>query len=85
MRRTRDLAIAEPQAALAWLEDKRPRPRRRRAACFSPLKIIECVQAAVQLPFDEGLARERALFIECLDSPQRAGLIHAFFAEREVA
>ena len=43
------------------------------------------MQAAVQLPFDEGLARERALFIECLDSPQRAGLIHAFFAEREVA
>jgi 3-hydroxyacyl-CoA dehydrogenase len=23
--------------------------------------------------------------MECLDSPQRAGLIHAFFAEREVA
>ncbi|OZA54507.1 MAG: hypothetical protein B7X79_17825, partial [Acidovorax sp. 17-64-282] len=41
-------------------------------------------QAAVQLPFDEGMARERALFLECLDSPQRAGLIHAFFAEREV-
>src|SRR5690606_6008070 len=31
------------------------------------------------------LARERALFLECLDSPQRAGLVHAFFAEREVA
>ena len=85
MRRTRDLAIAEPQAALAWLEEQRPRLGEEARGLFSPLKIIECVQAAVQLPFDEGLARERALFIECLDSPNAPGLIHAFFAEREVA
>lgn len=85
VRRTRDLAIAEPQAALAWLEEQKTETAKKARGLFSPLKIIECVQAAVQLPFDEGLARERALFIECLDSPQRAGLIHAFFAEREVA
>lgn len=85
VRRTRDLAIAEPQAALAWLEEQKAETTKKARGLFSPLKIIECVQAAVQLPFDEGLARERALFIECLDSPQRAGLIHAFFAEREVA
>lgn len=85
VRRTRDLAIAEPQAALAWLEEQKAETAKKARGLFSPLKIIECVQAAVQLPFDEGLSRERALFIECLDSPQRAGLIHAFFAEREVA
>lgn len=85
VRRTRDLAIVEPQAALAWLEEQKAETAKKARGLFSPLKIIECVQAAVQLPFDEGLARERALFIECLDSPQRAGLIHAFFAEREVA
>ncbi|AOG23013.1 3-hydroxyacyl-CoA dehydrogenase NAD-binding domain-containing protein [Acidovorax sp. RAC01] len=84
VRRTRDLAIAEPQAALAWLEAQKAEVAKKSRGLFSPLKIIECVQAAVQLPFDEGLARERALFMECLDSPQRAGLIHAFFAEREV-
>ncbi|CAB3702156.1 Fatty acid oxidation complex subunit alpha [Achromobacter insuavis] len=43
------------------------------------------MRAAVELPFDEGLRTERALFLQCLDSPQRAGLIHAFFAERETA
>ena len=85
VRRTRDLAIAEPQAALAWLEEQKAETAKKARGLFSPLKIIECVQAAVQLPFDEGLARERALFIECLDSPQRASLIHDFFAEREVA
>ncbi|KRB26852.1 3-hydroxyacyl-CoA dehydrogenase NAD-binding domain-containing protein [Acidovorax sp. Root70] len=84
VRRTRDLAIAEPQAALAWLEAQKTETAKKSRGLFSPLKIIECVQAALQLPFDEGMARERALFMECLDSPQRAGLIHAFFAEREV-
>jgi 3-hydroxyacyl-CoA dehydrogenase len=51
---------------------------------FSPFKIVDAVRAAVDLPFDEGLERERDLFMECMDSPQRAGLIHSFFAEREV-
>ena len=84
VRRTRDLTIAEPQAALAWLEEQKTETAKKSRGLFSPLKVIECVQAALQLPFDEGMARERALFMECLDSPQRAGLIHAFFAEREV-
>ena len=84
VRRTRALAIAEPQAALAWLDEQKAETAKKSRGLFSPLKIIECVQAAVQLPFDGGLARERALFMECIDSPQRAGLIHAFFAEREV-
>ena len=85
VRRTRDIAIANPSGALADLEALRAETAKKTRGLFSPLKIIECVQAAVQLTFDEGLARERALFLECLDSPQRAGLIHAFFAERETA
>ncbi|RLJ38528.1 3-hydroxyacyl-CoA dehydrogenase NAD-binding domain-containing protein [Acidovorax sp. 106] len=84
VRRTRDMAIAEPKAALTWLEEQKTETAKKSRGLFSPLKIIECVQAALQLPFDEGMARERALFMECLDSSQRAGLIHAFFAEREV-
>ncbi|MBP2299389.1 3-hydroxyacyl-CoA dehydrogenase NAD-binding domain-containing protein [Azospirillum picis] len=52
---------------------------------FSPHRIVDAVEAAVTLPFADGTARERALFLECMASPQRAGLIHAFFAEREVA
>lgn len=52
---------------------------------FSPQRCVDAVEAAVRLPFAEGLARERALFMECMASPQRAGLIHAFFGEREVA
>jgi 3-hydroxyacyl-CoA dehydrogenase len=52
---------------------------------FSPFKCVDAVEAAVNLPFAEGMKRERELFMECMDSPQRDGLIHSFFAEREVS
>jgi hypothetical protein len=43
------------QGCAGRLELRRHRQEAR--GLFSPLKIIECVQAAVELPFDEGLAR----------------------------
>ncbi|MGM0768090.1 MAG: 3-hydroxyacyl-CoA dehydrogenase NAD-binding domain-containing protein [Pseudomonadota bacterium] len=52
---------------------------------FSPFKCVDAVEAAFNLPFDDGMKRERELFTECMESPQRAGLVHAFFAEREVS
>ena len=52
---------------------------------ISPLKALDAVQAAQDLPFRDGLAREREIFMQCMQSPQRAGLIHSFFAQRQVA
>lgn len=49
---------------------------------FSPFRCVDAVEAASRLPFAEGLKRERELFRECMDSPQRGGMIHAFFAAR---
>lgn len=49
----------------------------------SPYKAVECVQAAMTLPFKEGLQFERDRFLECMDTPQRQALVHAFFAERQ--
>ncbi|MDT0140095.1 3-hydroxyacyl-CoA dehydrogenase NAD-binding domain-containing protein [Acidovorax sp. PRC11] len=85
LRRTRDVAIADKAAALAELDALAADTAKKSRGLFSPQKIVECVRNAVELPFDEGMQRERAAFMECLASPQRAGLIHAFFAEREVA
>ncbi len=51
----------------------------------APLAAIEAVEAATQLPFDAGCAREAELFDRCLYSPQAKALIHAFFAERAVS
>lgn len=84
-RRTRDLPVPQPQEALAHLADLQAQTVRTARGLFSPFKIIEALQACVQLPFAQSIQRERELFLQCLDSPQRAGLVHAFFIEREVA
>jgi 3-hydroxyacyl-CoA dehydrogenase len=86
VRRTRDAAgLADRAAQTAAIEAARLETAKKSRGLFSPLKIVEAVQGAVDLPFDDGLALERKLFLACLDSPQRAGLVHAFFAEREAA
>ena len=77
--------LADKAAAQAELDAVRAATARAARGLFSPMKIVDCLQAAIDLPFDEGMAFERAQFLACLDSPQRAGLVHAFFAEREVA
>ena len=73
---------AEPDDAA--LEEAAERIARTQPHLFSPAKCVEAIAASTG-PLNEGLRRERRLFLECLDSPQRTGLIHAFFAERAVA
>ncbi|MFC6946494.1 3-hydroxyacyl-CoA dehydrogenase NAD-binding domain-containing protein [Paraburkholderia dipogonis] len=85
VRRTRDAAaLGDRAASLAAVATARAETAKKSRGLFSPLKIVDAVEAAIEQPFDEGLRVERKLFLECIDSPQRAGLIHAFFAEREV-
>ena len=83
--RAADAALADKPASQAVLDALKAETAKKTPGLFSPLKIIEAVQGALDLPFDAALALERQLFLQCLDSPQRSGLIHAFFAEREVA
>lgn len=86
VRRTRDATqLANTAAQRAAIDSARAETAKKSRGLFSPLKIVDAVQGALELPFDEGQALERKLFLECLDSPQRAGLVHAFFAERETA
>ena len=51
----------------------------------APFKCIEAVRHAVELPFEEGVKRERELFMELMNSPESKAQRHVFFAEREVA
>jgi 3-hydroxyacyl-CoA dehydrogenase len=50
----------------------------------APEAIIQTVEAAVSLPFAEGLAVERDLFGGLVTSPESAAQRYVFFAEREV-
>ena len=49
---------------------------------FSPHAIIRSVEEGLKLDFPKAILNERKLFEECIESPQRQGLIHSFFAER---
>lgn len=54
-------------------------------SAFAEQKILDCVEAALLVPFETGLAMESRAFMECLETPTSKGLRHAFFAERRVA
>ncbi|QBR00564.1 FAD-dependent oxidoreductase [Paraburkholderia pallida] len=85
VRRTRDAqGLADRAASQAAIDAARADTAKKSRGLFSPLKIVDCVQAALDESFEEGLRFERKQFLACLESPQRAGLVHAFFAEREV-
>ena len=83
-RRVRDLPCptlsSEERAGLAAFVHARA------AGQTAPARILKCVEAAMDSPdFDTGLGRERALFAECMEDPQREAMIHAFFGERTSA
>jgi 3-hydroxyacyl-CoA dehydrogenase len=51
----------------------------------APLKVVDAIEAAAALSFEQGCRRERELFDECLKGAQSRALIHAFFAERSAS
>lgn len=51
----------------------------------APGWIIDCVEAALLLPEEEGLAYERAAFEDLVGTPEAAALRHAFLSERRAA
>ena len=66
-------AIANARAAL----------KSKAIGLHAPFRIVDCVEMSLKYPLTEGLQYEREAFIDCLNTPQREGLVHAFFAERK--
>ena len=75
-------SAAECAAIFATARDT---ARKKQRGLLAPLAAIDAVEAATQLPFEEGCQTEARLFTECLFSDQSKALIHVFFSEREVA
>ncbi|MCG9916691.1 MAG: 3-hydroxyacyl-CoA dehydrogenase NAD-binding domain-containing protein [Phenylobacterium sp.] len=50
---------------------------------LAPEYNIRCIEAAVNMPFNEGLEFERKLFLELMSGSQSAAQRYAFFAERQ--
>lgn len=82
-RRIRDLPA--PEIAPDALENLRAKVAARHKGQIAQLTAIEAAVAGIALPFDAALQNERHHFLRLLDTPQRAALVHAFRAERQVA
>ena len=83
--RERDEQLGDEQANAPIFAAARAQAGKAKRGQTAPLAAIEAVEAATELPFEEGCRREAELFRECLFSDQSKALIHVFFGEREVA
>jgi 3-hydroxyacyl-CoA dehydrogenase len=85
--RVRDLTdhIAHARGEPALFENARKQAAARARGARAPLRCVDAVKAAVELSFEQGLARERDLIAEALASTESAALRHVFFADRQAA
>ncbi len=85
MKRVRDITIDASTIEPGFFESYRKQLARRARGQIAPDRIVSCVEAAVKLPMDKGLARERELFGELIVSAESKAMRHIFFAEREAS
>jgi len=69
----------------AMLQAGRDLARKTRRNLEAPVAVVDALEAAATLPFDEGCQKEREVFFTCVRSDQAKALIYAFFAERGAA
>ena len=81
--RDNDDRLAEAKDDPGMFDAMRKKIERRARNQQAPYNCIACVEAAVELPFDEGCARERELFEELVMADEAKSLRYAFFAERQ--
>jgi 3-hydroxyacyl-CoA dehydrogenase len=80
--RERDEKVAAVRGDTQLFADFRASIARKTRGFLAPEYNVQCVEAAVNLPFDEGLKVEGRLFIELITGPQSAAQRYYFFAER---
>jgi 3-hydroxyacyl-CoA dehydrogenase len=80
--RDRSDRLAEARDNPQLFADFRASIARKTRGFLAPEYIVQCVEAATNLPFDEGLQVEGRLFMELVTGPQSAAQRYAFFAER---
>ncbi|GAB5499000.1 MAG: 3-hydroxyacyl-CoA dehydrogenase NAD-binding domain-containing protein [Pseudohongiellaceae bacterium] len=85
LKRIRDISIDPSTIEPGFFDQARQRLAKRARGQIAPDRIVTCIEAAVNLPMDEGLQKERELFQELVQSPESAAMRHVFFAERQAA
>ena len=84
-RPTCDISIDATTAPAELFKQYRQGIAKQARGFFAPERCIQAVEAAVSLPFAQGLAKEQALFQMCMQSKQARAQQHFFFAERAAA
>jgi len=79
-RRVSEIEVNEPNLE-ALCDFAMQAVKARAPLSLAPQRCIECVKAIAR-PFAEGLAIERRLFVELMQTPESKSLRHSFFAER---
>ena len=85
LRRVSAMTERLAEATPALFEEMRRSIARKARNQKAPYNCIAAVEAAIRLPFAEGIAEERRLFNELENADEAKALRYAFFAEREVA
>ena len=85
LRRLCDVKIDPASIPASFYDEFRAAIARKVRGYFAPERIIAAAQASVELPFNEGMNRERELFYECMMSSESLALRHVFFADRQAA
>ncbi|MAT52769.1 MAG: 3-hydroxyacyl-CoA dehydrogenase [Porticoccaceae bacterium] len=82
--RDRDEKLAEARDNEQVFAQFRQQNARKFRGFNAPERCIRCVEAAVTLPFEEGLRFEKEMLAELIALGQPAALQYAFFAERQI-
>ena len=77
--------IGEIPSNSDFFDEFRKTQMRRLKGFEAPEACIEAVKAAIDLPFEEGVKKERELFGKLVSGTQSKALRHVFFAERAAA
>src|SRR5262245_29403529 len=85
LRRLRDEKAKLAGDAAALFAEARNRVAKESRGYPAPPKIVDCVEAAVNLPAEEGLKFERARYEELVVTTESKAMRHAFFGERAAA
>ncbi|MCX2980233.1 3-hydroxyacyl-CoA dehydrogenase [Halieaceae bacterium IMCC14734] len=83
--RDRDDKLQSARGNPGLFDEFRKSIARKTRGFLAPEYNIRCIEAAVNLPFDEGIAVEQKLFMELMSGPQSRAQQYFFFAERQAA
>jgi 3-hydroxyacyl-CoA dehydrogenase len=84
-RLTKDIPLKFDDDDGALLSGARETIAKRLKGQTAPQRILDCLNAAGTVPFEEGLKFERQAFEACMADPQSSALRYQFFAERAAA